>query len=167
MASSNTTHEGDLMTPGRRTLSYDSFDDVMPDVERLLEGHTTVGAWSLAQMCRHLATVTRRVVDLPASTPADASQWVGEEQKRQVFESGRIPEGLPSPAEVQPPQNLEAREEAEGLRQAIAHFLASSGPVIPHRIFGPLTRDEWHRLARIHLAHHLSFAVPTADDRPS
>jgi len=48
------------MTPGRRTLRYESLDEVMPDVERLLEGHTTVGTWSLAQICRHLATVMRR-----------------------------------------------------------------------------------------------------------
>ena len=48
------------MTPGRRTLSYGSFDEMMLDVERLLEGHTTVGNWSLAQICRHLATVMRR-----------------------------------------------------------------------------------------------------------
>ncbi len=149
------------MTPGRRPLRFDTFDEVMPDVERLLEGHTTVGHWSLAQICRHLATVARRVVDLPASTPADPSQWVGEEQKRQVFETGRIPEQLPGPPELMPPSGLDEREEVEGLRRAIAHFLASPGPVIPHRLFGPLSREEWHHLQRIHLAHHLSFAVPT------
>lgn len=154
--------ETKTMTPGRRILRFQSFDEVMPDVERLLEGHTTVGSWSLAQICRHLATVARRVVDLPASTSADPSQWVGEEQKREVFEKGLLPEGLPGPPELMPPGDLDEREEAEGFRRAIAHFLASPGPVIPHRIFGPLTRDEWHRLQLIHLAHHLSFAVPTA-----
>ena len=85
------------MTPGRRTLSFNSLDEVMPDVERLLQGHTTVGTWTLAQTCRHLATVMRRVVDLPASTPQDPSLWVGDERKRQVLESGTIPEGLPGP----------------------------------------------------------------------
>jgi hypothetical protein len=47
------------MTPGRRTLRYESFDDVMPGVERLLKGHTTVGNWSLAQICRPLAMAIR------------------------------------------------------------------------------------------------------------
>ncbi|APW62399.1 DUF1569 domain-containing protein [Paludisphaera borealis] len=150
------------MTPGRRTIRYGSLDEVMPDVERLLEGHTTVGAWSLAQICRHLATVARRVVDMPASTPSDPSQWVGEDKKRQVLESGAIPEGLPGPPEIMPLETLDAREEAEGLRQAIAHYRASAGPVIPHRLFGPLTKAEWDRLQLIHLAHHLSFAVPTS-----
>jgi Protein of unknown function (DUF1569) len=78
------------MTPGRRTLRYGSFDEIMPDVEWLLEGHITVGNWSLAQICRHLATVMRRSVDLPASTPSDPSQWVEEERKRQVFDPGML-----------------------------------------------------------------------------
>ncbi|HEX8199518.1 MAG TPA: DUF1569 domain-containing protein, partial [Isosphaeraceae bacterium] len=62
--------------------------------------------------------------------------------------------------EIIPRETLGEREEAEGLRAAIAYYRASPGPVIPHRIFGPLTRDEWDRLQLIHLAHHLSFAVP-------
>lgn len=148
------------MTPGRRKLNYASFDEVMPDVERLLQGHTTVGNWSLAQICRHLAIVLRRVVDLPASTPQDPSQWISEEQKRQVLETGVIPEGLPGPPEVFPAATLTEREEADGLRAAIAHYKASSGPVLPHRIFGPLTKAEWDQLGLMHLAHHLSFAIP-------
>jgi hypothetical protein len=150
----------ETMTSGRRILRYIRFDEVMPDVERLLEGHATVGHWTLAQICRHLATVMRRVVDLPASTPHDPSQWVGEETKRQFFETGIIPEGLPGPPEVLPGETLGAREEAEGLRQAIAHYRDAPGPVIPHRRFGPLTRPEWDRFQLMHLAHHLSFAVP-------
>jgi hypothetical protein len=148
------------MTPGRRTLGYESLDDVMPDVERLLEGHTTVGTWSLAQICRHLATVMRRVVDLPASTPVDPSLRVPEEEKRRVLESGILPEGQPAPPQIIPVETLGAGEEAEGLRAAIAYYKASPGPVIPHPLFGPLTRPEWDRLQRIHCAHHLSFAVP-------
>jgi hypothetical protein len=148
------------MTPGRRALRFATLDEIMPDIERLLEGHTTVGNWSLAQICRHLSTVMRRVVDLPASTPSDPSKWVHEDKKRQVFESGLLPEGLPGTPEVMPVETLGEREEAEGVRAAIAHYRASPGPVIPHRFFGPLTRQEWDRLQLIHFAHHLSFAIP-------
>ena len=153
------------MNPGRRTLSYRSLDEAMLDVERLREGHTTVGHWSLAQICRHLSTVMRRVVDLPASTPHDPSQWVAEGEKRRVLESGVLPEGLPGPPEIMPNETLTEHEEAEGLRAAIAHYRASPGPAIPHRIFGRLTRAEWDRLQLIHLAHHLSFAIPATGSR--
>jgi hypothetical protein len=63
-----------------------------------------------------------------------------------------------------PTSTLGEREEVEGLRQGIAHYRASPGPVIPHRIFGPLTKDEWDRLQLIHFAHHLSFAVPAESE---
>ncbi len=152
-----------MSTAGRRKLRFQSFDEVMPDVERLLVGHTTVGEWSLGQICNHLATVLRRVVDLPASTVFDPSKFVGEEQKRGVMESGILPEGFPAPPEIVPNQTLDERQEAENLRQALAYYKASPGPVIPHRLFGPLTKQEWDRLQCIHLAHHLSFAIPKAD----
>lgn len=148
------------MTPGRRNLRFETFDDVMPDVERLLLGHTTVGHWSLAQICRHLSTVMRRIVDLPASTPSDPSQWFPEQKKRQVFESRQIPEGLPAPPEIVPSETLGDREEADALRATLDYYRASPGPVVPHRFFGPLTRDEWDQLQLVHFAHHLSFAVP-------
>ena len=150
------------MTPGRRTLHFPDLDDIMDDVDRLLDGHTTVGNWSLAQICRHLATVMRRVVDLPASTPYDASGWVGEERKREFFESGVVPEGIPTSPRLLPGEALDEREEAEGLRQAIAHYKTSPGPLVPHVLFGFLTREEWDRFHRIHAAHHLGFAVPKA-----
>jgi hypothetical protein len=143
-------------------LSYKNFDEIMPDVERLLKGNTTVGQWSLAEICNHLATVMRRVADAPASTPIDPSKWVSEEQKRRVFDSGMLPEGLPSTQENLPANVGSTADEAERLRKTIAHYKASSGPVIAHRLFGPLSKPEWDRLQLIHFAHHLSFAVPTA-----
>ena len=73
-----------------------------------------------------------------------------------------FPEGIPGPPELMPTGTLGEREEAEGLRAALTHYRASSGPVIPHRIVGPLTKDEWDRLSLIHLAHHLSFTASPA-----
>lgn len=150
-----------MATSERRTLQFGDFDEIMPEVERLVAGHRTVGSWSLAQICQHLATVMRRVVDMPATTPRDVTQEVGEEKKREVLESGKLPEGLPAPPQLVPPEGLNEHAEVEGLRQAIAYYKASNGPVIPHRLFGPLTKQEWDRLQCIHCAHHLSFAVPT------
>ena len=155
------------MPRGRRTLRYQCFDDVMPDVEQLLEGHQTVGNWTLAQICQHLATVLRRHVDLPASTTFDPTDRASDEAKRRMLESGVLPAGIEAPPGVLPEATRAEREEAEGLRAAIAYYRASPGPVIPHRIFGPLTRDEWDRFELAHLAHHLSFAVPTAADSRS
>jgi hypothetical protein len=151
------------MTNGRRTLRFASLDEVMPEVARLRRGHTTLGTWTLAQVCRHLANVMNRVIDLPASTPRDPSLEFGLEKKREVFETGRLPEGLPAPPGVVPSGELDEGEEAEGLGRAIDRFRSSPGPLAPHRFFGPLTRDEWHQLQCIHCAHHLSFVIPATE----
>src|SRR5262245_58278292 len=98
------------MTPGRRALHFPDLDEIMLQFHRLLDGHTTVVHWSLAQICRHLPTGMRLVVDLPASTPHDASRWVGEEQKRQFFESGVVPEGIPTSPRLLPGEALNERE---------------------------------------------------------
>lgn len=151
------------MTPERRTLQYDSLDDVMPDVERLLRGHTTVGRWSLAEICLHLSKTIRLAVDMPASTQHDLALKFPQEKIDEVFETGLLPVGLPRPAAVAEPEVIGEREAAVRLREAIAYYSASTGPVAGHRYLGPLTKDQWDRLQRIHCAHHLSFAVPTAD----
>jgi hypothetical protein len=57
----------------RRELTFASLDDVMPDVERLLAGHVTVGRWTLGQILNHLATATH----LSAVTDA-SSELVNE-----------------------------------------------------------------------------------------
>jgi hypothetical protein len=153
------------MTKGRRLLNFRSLDEIMPEVDRLQKGSTKVGNWSLGQMCLHLATVMRRVVDLPEPTSFDSSKWVGEEQKREFFESGVVPEGIPT--SVPPPDagTLDDREAAEELRRAIAHYQTSPGPVAPHPRLGFLTRDQWDRFHCYHAAHHLSFVIPSSEPR--
>src|SRR3954465_9670545 len=105
-----------IMTPGRRPLHIDHFDEIMPDVERLLGGCTTLGSWSLAQICRHLSTALRLTSDLPAPTPQDPSSWVDEELKRRVFSSGQLLEGYAAPSAMVPAGALCEESEAEGLR---------------------------------------------------
>ena len=150
------------MTPGRRTLRYPGLDEIMPDVDRLLEGHTTVGNWSLRADLpppgdRHAPGGRPARVDAPRRLP------VGRRGAEDGSSSSRAwsPRGSRH-RRLLPAEALDEREEAEGLRQAIAHYKASPGPVVPHVLFGPLTREEWDRFHCIHAAHHLSFAVPNA-----
>src|SRR5207237_2224226 len=109
------------MTPGRRTVSFAGLDDVMPDVERLLRGHTTAGNWSVGQICQQLASTIRLTVDLPASTRHDPSTRFSAEQVDRIFETGMLPEGLPLPAALSAPEPLEDRAAADRLREAIAY----------------------------------------------
>ncbi len=143
----------------RRDLTFASLDDVMPEVERLLSGHTTVGRWTLEQICNHLASALRLTMEDPPS-PAEPTR----EQRvarRLFFRSGRFPDGMEAPVYVlQPQPGLDAATESEALREAIARFASTTGPFPAHPILGPLTKVEWIRFHCLHCAHHLGFARP-------
>jgi Protein of unknown function (DUF1569) len=143
----------------RRTLEFTSLTDVMPEVERLLAGHITVGAWSLGQICHHLATAIRLTVDAPIRRrEATREQDVA---RRLFFRSDEFPEGMeaPIPALV-PPPDRDAPTEADALRVEIHRFLAADGPLPAHPRLGPMTKDEWVRFHCMHCSHHLGFALP-------
>jgi hypothetical protein len=82
--------ENTATTPGRRQIRYESLDAIMPDVERLLEGHRTAGNRSVGQMCRYVGSILRASVDLPASTQFRPAMRFDEEKRRAAQESGVI-----------------------------------------------------------------------------
>jgi hypothetical protein len=150
----------------RRDLTFAVLGEVMPEVERLLAGHTTVGNWSLGQICRHLATALRATAaSARVARPYADRPPIDPTFRRRFFEAGRFPEGVavPRPA-LLPPEGLDARDEAEALRAAIDQFAATPGPFGDHPLLGPLSPEEWTRFHCIHCAHHLSFALPGAAD---
>jgi hypothetical protein len=65
----------------RRKLDFARLDDIVPDVERLLAGHRTVGNWSLAQMCRHLSDEFRYSID---GFPTRLLPWVDQADHRRL-----------------------------------------------------------------------------------
>src|SRR4051812_23807270 len=155
--------EGDRLMAERRELSFSSLDEVMPEVDRLLEGHTTTGRWSLGQICSHLSTAMQYTVEgFPEQAPWLLRRTVGPVAKRQVLGSGVMPEGVKLPEKYLPKPGLDPRAEAEALRASLRYYLAHTGPLQDHPLFGSMSRDEWDRYHAIHCAHHLSFARPHA-----
>ncbi|SIO43756.1 Protein of unknown function [Singulisphaera sp. GP187] len=148
----------------RRTLSFATLDRVMPDVDQLLEGHETVGNWSLGQICNHLATaITASVDGIPIRAPWIYRKTIGVMARRRLFQSGRMATGFQLPAQYCPKPGLDARAEAEALRATLRYYAGFQEPLAMHPLFGWLTRDQWDRLHVIHCAHHLSFARPQGE----
>ncbi|HVU86443.1 MAG TPA: DUF1569 domain-containing protein [Pirellulales bacterium] len=142
----------------RRRLSFQSLDEIMPEVEQLLKGHAVAGQWTLGQICNHLAgairSTARPASTVPAATPEQAAL------KERFFAAGVFPDGRPSPAPFVPSADLDLAEEVTSLARAIERFQNATGPYPAHPYLGPLSREEWVRFHAMHAAHHLGFAAP-------
>lgn len=150
-----------MITIERRSLRFATLAEVMPEVDRLLKGHKTVGRWSLGQICKHLTqTINGSVEGFPEKAPWVIRKTVGPIAKRHVLSSGKMPTGMKLPEKHLPRPDLDARAEAEALRGALSFYSAHVGPLADHPLFGPLGHDQWSLLHCIHCAHHLSFAEP-------
>jgi hypothetical protein len=149
------------MTAGRRPLTFTSLGQVMPDVERLLAGHTTVGRWSLGQICNHLELAIRLPMDgVPVKWPWLFRRTVGPVLGRLALWRGRIPEGVRVPEVYLPVPELDAAREAEALRTTIERFASFTGRLDEHPLLGRMSAARWERFHCLHCAHHLSFAIP-------
>jgi len=147
----------------RREVSFSRLDEIMPEVDRLIDGgHTTVGNWSLAQICNHLtSSLIWSVEGYPVKLPWVLRATFGKFIKRQIFRSGKIKPNAPLPQHMTPQPGLDARAEAEALRAAISQYLANPTKRAPNPMFGALTPDETDKLNLYHAAHLLGYVLPT------
>jgi hypothetical protein len=133
----------------------------MPDVDRLLEGHTTLGQWSLGQICGHLTnSITWSVEGAPILAPWIIRKTVAPLLLRRILKTGRFPDGIRLPERYVPRQGLDARAEAEALRAALWHFASFTGALSVHPMGKAISRADWERFHCIHCARHLSFVIP-------
>jgi hypothetical protein len=142
-------------------LAFASLDHVIPDVDRLLAGHITVGNWSLGQICDHLArSITYSLEGFPVRAPWLLRKTLGPLILRRILKSGHFVEGMTAPRPYQPKPVADAQDEAEGLRAAIRRFATHDGPPAEHPLAGAVSRSVWERFHCIHCAHHLGFVLP-------
>src|ERR1700744_3708268 len=97
----------------RRQLAFDRLQDVAADVQALLDrGHRTVGKWSLAQICNHLAASIGYSIDgFPGrSAPWLFRQTLGRLLRRRMLFTRRILPGMPVPDRFQPPEAIDPRD---------------------------------------------------------
>jgi hypothetical protein len=150
------------MNHARRPLKFETLGEVMPDVDRLLEGHTTVGNWTLGQICNHLSESVMYTIDgFPDKAPWVIRRTIGPILTRRMLRTNRMPEGVRTPKRYQPRPGVDARAEAEALRASLRLLASNPGPFAEHPFAGPLSRADWDRFHCVHFAHHLSFAVPS------
>ena len=151
----------------RRTLQFETLEEVMPEDDRLFKGgYRTIGRWSLGQICNHLTNAIRGSVEggFPMA-PWVIRVTIAKVIKRRLLSTGRMPDGIKTPKGFEPREQLDDRAEIEALRAAISLLGRHSGPMADHPFFGPTSLEEWRRFHAIHAAHHFEFAVPESSHR--
>jgi len=150
---------------GRRTVHYDTFDDLLADAERLGSCEVkTLGNWSLGQIQKHLATAFECSIDgFPSNLPAPVRLIFRLAMKKR-FLTRPLPAGfqLPKKAGALIPGETTAADGLSKLRGAIERLGAESNRE-PNPALGPLTIVEWNELHLRHAEMHMSFVVPVSD----
>src|SRR5262245_1495527 len=148
----------------RRKLDFRSFDEVGADLDRLQRGYTSSGKWNLAQCSWHLTAFFRGSLEgFSGKRPPWVLRLIAPLIMRWMLKKRRMPAGLKTGPQFEPPANLDEGREVNNFREVMARFQKHTGPLYPSMISGDMSTDAWHDMHLIHCSLHLSFLHPTAE----
>lgn len=129
-------------------------------------GATQGRAWSLSQLCEHLALAFEAMLpsdELPMPS-SRGGVWRRARQfvmKRVLLLTGRFPNGVRAPDMVVPSNSPRLDLSLDRLEAAVKYFESAfdrPGMRWPdHPLLGAMSGKEWRRFHSIHAAHHFSF----------
>jgi Protein of unknown function (DUF1569) len=147
---------------GRRNLDYQSFSELLADVDRLSRGPVKVlGNWSAGQIYRHLALIYNGSIDGYSITFPWYLRLAARLLRKKIIGSP-MPPGFrlpPDGAASVEPRPASTEEGLAELQAAVARMEREDRRA-SHPIFGVMTREEWDRLHLKHASLHMSFLVP-------
>jgi Protein of unknown function (DUF1569) len=149
---------------GRRTLHFNSLDDILADVERLNQGKVrAIGNWSPGQVLKHLTVPMIWCLDgaqLKGSWIIRIVGWLIKNRiLRKPMSAGfKLSNDF---AEHLVPPETSWEDGLQAIRTAIARMKAESQRH-PSPFLGEMTREQWDQLHCRHSELHLSFLIPLA-----
>lgn len=153
---------------GRRPVHYNTYKDLMDDVFRVAPSHKTLGNWSLAQICDHLARSFRlQVKAADIVLPWSVSTFARLFLKRR-FLTKSLPAGFSIPSKhvetlVASP-DLPLTQAIANLEQVIEQCKETRASQ-PHPLLGKLNREEWEAFNLRHAEMHMSFVLSQPSPR--
>ena len=147
---------------GRRTVEYQSLQDVVADAERVAAGPVhALGNWSAGQIFRHLALAYNGSIDGLSFRLPWPMQFMARLLKKRIVK-GPMPAGFKLPAEGEKALDPGTTSTEQGLAElrAAVDRLEREPKRAPHPAFGPLSPQEWNQIHLHHAALHMSFLVP-------
>jgi hypothetical protein len=144
----------------QRNLHFDSIDDLIAEVKHLRHNnYSRAGAWSLAQICRHLTVALQALMRPGPHLPNTPEQDAKRPLLESIFVNGKIPKGIEAPSHAVPADSS-GDAEIDAFFQTLETFKNFPGPFAPHYRFGNLSNEQMQKLQLIHAAHHLSHLIP-------
>ncbi len=149
---------------GRRQLRYDSYDDLLADLDALTTGEPeVVGNWSPAQICKHLAAAFNGCIDGVSFRANWPTRVIAKSFLKNKFLNKSLPAGFKIPGtakkQFEPEQSLDLNEQAAALRKAIAR-VKSDKTRAAHPFFDQLSAEQWDQFNLRHAELHMSFVRP-------
>jgi Protein of unknown function (DUF1569) len=151
---------------GRRMLRFESIDEMMAEVDRLVQAEKAgrlkrLGNWTLGQVLGHLAVWAEYSY---TGTPLKAPLFIKliVRLRKQKFLYGPMRAGVKIPGVKGGTLATEPMpvDEALGRLQRVMERLKTEAPTVPNVIFGPLKHDEWIAITLRHAELHLGFLIP-------
>jgi hypothetical protein len=149
---------------GRRTVHFNTLDDILADVERLAQGKVrALGNWSPGQLLKHLTGPMLWCLDgapLKAPWHFRAMSWFFKKR----FLRMPMPAGFKLPdafAKHLIPGDTSWEDGLQAFRAAMSRMKAEPQRH-PSPFLGELTREQWEQLHCRHCELHLSFLLPDA-----
>jgi hypothetical protein len=150
----------------RRILRFESIDQLLADVDRLVEAERAgrlkrLGNWTLGQTLGHLATWAEYSYSGNPLKPPFFIRWILRLRKK-AFLYGPMRPGIRIPrveGGTLATETVELDGSLPRLRQVMER-LKSEAPTAPNPIFGSLTHEEWIALTMRHAELHLGFLLP-------
>jgi|ERR1051326_3118108 hypothetical protein len=149
---------------GRRTLHFDSIDQILDEVETLAKCREirTIGNWTPGQIFQHLAnTITCSIDGFKRMLPAPM-RWLLRIFFKKKFLNKPMPAGFKlsaKQAEYLVPAPTSVEDGLRNLRTALHRFKTETKRS-PSAFMGTLTDEEWVKIHCRHAELHLSFLQP-------
>ncbi|NOY40931.1 MAG: DUF1569 domain-containing protein [Planctomycetes bacterium] len=148
----------------RRQVSYQSYDDLLADAEKLAGGDVEmVGNWTLAQVFDHLVRSFNASIDgIGFKLP-----WLMRVVAAPIFKHKMLNVALPSGFKIgksskgkfYPHEDVGLEDSLDRLRKAIERCKTERTRSM-HPLFGDLSCEDWDKFSLRHAEMHMGFAVP-------
>ena len=114
--------------------------------------------WNLNKILVHCTqTIEYSMTGYPKLKPKFIQATIGKIVISKFLKQGFMKHDLTAPVPGAPDLSIESLEQAmSGLNSAINKFIAHSGELYPHLIFGKLSKSDYDKYFAMHIAEHLS-----------